>query len=34
MANAPAGSYHLDVTVSDDHTGRRVTRRSTITVSE
>lgn len=34
MANAPAGTYHLEVTVSDDHTGRRVTGRSTITVSE
>lgn len=34
MANAPAGLYHLQVTVSDDHSGRRVSRRSTITVSE
>jgi len=34
MANAPAGLYHLEVTVSDDHSGRSVTRRSTITVSE
>jgi GWxTD domain-containing protein len=34
MADAPPGSYHLDVTISDDHSGRRVSRRSTITVVE
>ena len=34
MADAPPGSYHLEVTVSDGHSGRRFSRRSTITVAE
>jgi len=34
MADAPAGVYHLDVTVADEHSGRRVSGRSTITVAE
>jgi hypothetical protein len=34
MANAPAGTYRLDLSITDKNSTRRVTRQSTITVIE